>query len=72
MAKPARKTLLEPGHEEEWAAINAEEERQLAEFAMALSIPERLESGQRLCDQAFEIYNSVNAGDDGPRRDPRA
>jgi hypothetical protein len=71
MPDPARKTLLAPGNEAEWAEINREEERQEAEFAISLSIPERLEFGQKLCDQAFDFYNAVHAGDDGPRRDPR-
>ena len=66
------KPLLAPGNEAEWARINAEEERQEAEFAASLSIPERLEFGQRLCDQAFDFYNAVHVHDRGSRRDPRA
>lgn len=71
MATRTNKPLLAPGNEAEWARINSEEARQEAEFAATLSIPERLEFGQRLCDQAFEFYNAVHAGADGPRRDPR-
>jgi hypothetical protein len=71
MATRTNKPLLAPGNEAEWASINEEEARQEAEFAATLSIPERLEFGQRLCDQAFEFYNAVHAGADGPRRDPR-
>jgi hypothetical protein len=71
MATRAR-PLLAPGNEAEWAVINREEEREEAEFAQALSISERLEFGQKLCDHAFDFYNAVHAGDDGPRRDPRA
>jgi hypothetical protein len=71
MARPIHPSLAPPGNEAEWAKINREEERQEAEFAASLSIPERLEFGQRLCDQAFEFYNAVHAGH-GPRRDPRA
>mgnify|MGYP001546086103 CR=1 FL=1 len=41
-------------------------------FAPTLSIPERLEFGQKLCDQAFEFYHAVHAGARGPQRDPRA
>lgn len=63
--------LLAPGNEAEWAEINREEERQEAEFATSLSISERLEFGQKLCDQAFDFYNAVHAGDDRLRRDPR-
>jgi len=69
---PRKGPLLAPGNEAEWARINEEEERQEAEFALTLSIPERLESGQKLCDQAFEFYNAVHAGKHGQQRDPRA
>lgn len=66
------KPLLAPGNEAEWAKINAEEERQEAEMAMALTVPQRLESGQRLCDQAFSLIAAVRAAGHGPGRDPRA
>lgn len=66
------KPLLAPGNEAEWARINAEEDRQEAEFALTLSVPERLEFGQRLCDKAFDFYNAVRASGHGPSRDPRA
>lgn len=71
-AKPKRRTLLAPGNESKWARINREEERQEAELARSLSIPDRLEHGQKLCDQAFAFYNAVHASDHGPQRDPRA
>jgi hypothetical protein len=71
MDSSARKTLLEPGHEVEWAKINEESDREEAEFAAALSIPERLEFGQQLCDQAFDFYNAVRVSGHGPQRDPR-
>jgi mannose/cellobiose epimerase-like protein (N-acyl-D-glucosamine 2-epimerase family) len=64
--------LLEPGHEAEWAKINEEEARQEAEFAASLSMADRLEFGQRLCDQAFDLFNAVRAAGHGPIRDPRA
>jgi hypothetical protein len=64
--------LLAPGNETEWAEINRSEERQDAEFSRALNTVERLEFGQRLCDQAFELYNSVKVPGDVTRRDPRA
>jgi hypothetical protein len=66
------KPLFAPGNEAEWARINAEEDRQEAEFAWTLSIPERLEFGQKLCDHAFEWFNAVRASGHGPDRDPRA
>lgn len=64
--------LLATGNEAEWAEINREDERHEAEFALTLSIPERLEFGQKLCDQAFDFYNAVHANGHGLRRDPRA
>lgn len=66
-----RRPLLAPGNEEEWARINREEAEQEAEFAAGLSISERLEFGQRLCDHAFDFYNTVRASGHGPDRDPR-
>jgi hypothetical protein len=72
MSSPRQKPLLAPGNEAEWARINEEEERQEAEFAASLSISERLEFGQKLCDQAFDFYNAVHANDRGLQRDPRA
>jgi hypothetical protein len=71
MSSLPHRTLLEPGHEAEWARINEEEEHREAEFAATLSIPERLEFGQKLCDQAFTFFNVVRASGHGPQRDPR-
>lgn len=70
-AQPKKRPLLAPGNEAEWARINEEEERHEAEFAATLSIPERLEFGQKLCDHAFAFYNAVHARDRVPGRDPR-
>lgn len=64
--------LLASGNEAEWAKINREEDLQAAQFAVSLSIPDRLEYGQRLCDQAFRFFNAVRASGHGPERDPRA
>lgn len=73
MAAPLDKgPLLAPGNEAEWARINEEEERDAAEFALTLSVPERLEFGQKLCDQAFSFYNAVRVSGHGPKPDPRA
>ena len=71
MAQRPSRTLLAPGNEAEWARINREEERQAAAFAESMSVPERLEFGQRLCDQAFDFYNAVHRADDDTQRDPR-
>jgi hypothetical protein len=72
MSTRDQKPLFSVGNEAEWARINEEDERQEAEFAASLSIPERLEFGQKLCNQAFDFYNAVHANDHGRRRDPRA
>lgn len=68
MPSAPRRTLFEPGHEGEWARINEEEERQEAEFAASLSIPERVAYGQELSQQAVSLLvASVKAGH-APRR----
>lgn len=71
-AQPKRRPLMAPGNEAEWARINEEKEREEADFAASLSISERLEFGQKLCDQAFDFYNAVHANDRGAGPDPRA
>lgn len=63
MATSRPRTLLEPGHEEEWAKINREEAEQLRAGNMALSPVERLEVGQKLSQQAVSLLiASVRAG----------
>ena len=68
-AQPTKRSLLAPGNEAEWAAINEEKERQEAEFARTLSIPERLEFAQKLYDQAFKFYDAVRGSRPGSGRD---
>lgn len=68
MATHPRKTLLEPGNKAEWAKINEEEDREEAEFAVKLSISERLEFGQKLAQQGVAILAaSIRAGNVPPR-----
>lgn len=68
MSSSRSRTLLEPGHEAEWARINREEAEQLRASNMALSPVERLEVGQRLSQQAVSLLvSSVKAGH-APRR----
>jgi hypothetical protein len=63
-----KKPLLAPGNEAEWARINAEEDRQEAEFARALSLAERVAYGQKLSQQGVSLLvASVKAGN-VPRR----
>ncbi len=55
--------LLSPGHEEEWARINAEEAEQLRASNMALTPAQRLTQGQRLSQQAVSLVAaSIRAG----------
>jgi mannose/cellobiose epimerase-like protein (N-acyl-D-glucosamine 2-epimerase family) len=68
MAEGRRRTLLEPGHEAEWAEINRVEAEQLRAGNMALAPVERLAVGQKLSQQAVELLSaSVRAGH-APRR----
>jgi hypothetical protein len=72
MADERPKPLFAPGNEAEWARINQEEAQQDVEFVTRLSIGERLELGQRLSDQAFELMNAFRSSGHGTLRDPRA
>jgi mannose/cellobiose epimerase-like protein (N-acyl-D-glucosamine 2-epimerase family) len=61
-------TMLAPGHEAEWAALNREEAEQLRASNMALSPTQRLDQGQRLSRQAVSLLAaSIRAGH-APRR----
>lgn len=64
MSMAARKrTLLEPGHEAEWARINAADDEQRRNAAQAMTPAQRLELGQRLSEQAFALLAaSIEAG----------
>jgi hypothetical protein len=72
MAGELSKPLFASGNEAEWTRINEEESQQDVEFVTRLSIGERLELGQRLSDQAFELMNAFRASGHGAIRDPRA
>lgn len=62
-AQPRERPLLAPGNEAEWARINEEEEREEAEFAISLSMDERVTFGQKLSQQAVSLLvSSVKAG----------
>ena len=65
--------LLAAGNEAEWAKINEESDRHEAESARAMTVSERLQLGQNLCDQGFKLLNAVKRGGNETRkRDPRA
>ncbi|HKB51392.1 MAG TPA: hypothetical protein VKC63_08175 [Solirubrobacterales bacterium] len=68
-AQPRKRPLLGSGNEAEWARINEEKDQREAEFARTLSIPERLDFGQKLFDQAFELCSAIHASDQGHRLD---
>lgn len=63
MSARPRRTLLEPGHEAEWAVINREEAEQLRASNMALTPAQRLEQGQKLSQQGVALLAaSIRAG----------
>lgn len=51
----SRKTLLEPGHEAEWAEINRGKREYHHEQARALTPSERVAQGQKLSQQAVQL-----------------
>lgn len=55
MSRADATPLLSPGHEEQWAQINAEEADQSRASDLALTPTQRLEVGQRLSEQAVEL-----------------
>lgn len=64
----SRRTLLEPGHEAEWAEINRADAEDRRARAMSLTPLERLKHGQALSQQAVSLLvASVKAGN-APRR----
>ncbi len=68
MSTRSNHTLLEPGHEAEWAALNREEAEQLRTANMALTPIQRLEQGQRLSQQAVSLLAASISAGHAPRR----
>lgn len=62
MPNPARKTLLEPGHEAEWAELNEEKREYHHQNARALTPSERVAKGQKLSRQAVGLLASTIRG----------
>jgi hypothetical protein len=58
MTNRPRKTLLEPGHEAEWAELNEEKRRALTPPADT-PVEELLRQGQHLSRQAFMLLRAV-------------
>jgi mannose/cellobiose epimerase-like protein (N-acyl-D-glucosamine 2-epimerase family) len=68
MTSPPRKTLLEPGHEAEWAEINREEAEYHRRTTRALSMAERIEQGETLSQQAVALLAASIRGGHVPKR----
>jgi mannose/cellobiose epimerase-like protein (N-acyl-D-glucosamine 2-epimerase family) len=68
MSAPPRKTLLEPGHDAEWAEINREKRNYHLENARALTPSERVAQGQKLSQQAVQLLASTIRGGHVPPR----
>lgn len=68
MAARPHKTLLEPGHEAEWAEFNREKREYHQRQARALTPSERIAQGQRLSQQAVSLLASVMRGGHVPGR----
>jgi mannose/cellobiose epimerase-like protein (N-acyl-D-glucosamine 2-epimerase family) len=68
MSATPRKTLLEPGHEAEWAELNREKREHHQRAALAMTPSERIAEGQKLSQQAVSLLAaSIRAGH-APRR----
>ncbi len=65
MASPHR-TLLEPGHEAEWARLNAEKRKFLTP-PPETPISELLRRGQELSNQAAGLLRAVDRANDRPQ-----
>ena len=61
-----RRTLLEPGHETEWARLNAEK-REFLTPPPDTAIGELLRRGQELSSQAAGLLQAVDRANDRPQ-----
>ncbi len=66
MTTQPRKTLLEPGHEEEWAKLDREKREALTPLADT-PIGELLRRGQHLSAQAAGLLRAVERADERSR-----
>ncbi len=67
MSSPTR-TLLEPGHEAEWAELNREKREYHQRTSRAMSPSERIARGQQLSQQAVKLLASTIRAGHVPRR----
>lgn len=58
-ASSHKKTLLEPGHDAEWAELNREKREYHQQQARALTPSERVAQGQKLSQQAVRLLAST-------------
>ncbi|HEY2766681.1 MAG TPA: hypothetical protein VGI76_00380 [Solirubrobacteraceae bacterium] len=65
--KPSVRTLLEPGHDDEWAALNAEKRHALTPPADT-PISELLRRGQHVSAQAAKLLRAVERAAGGTPR----
>jgi mannose/cellobiose epimerase-like protein (N-acyl-D-glucosamine 2-epimerase family) len=66
---PSRpRTLLEPGHEAEWAELNREKDEYRRRTTRELTPSERIAQGQKLSQQAVALLASTIRGGHVPRR----
>jgi mannose/cellobiose epimerase-like protein (N-acyl-D-glucosamine 2-epimerase family) len=63
---PKRRTLIEPGHEAEWARLNAEK-RQALTPPPDTPIGELLRRGQHLSAQAAGLLRAIDRADERSR-----
>jgi len=61
-----RRTLIEPGHETEWARLNAEKREYLTP-SPDTPVGELLRRGQHLSAQAAKLLRAVDRANGGPR-----
>lgn len=66
MSTTGRATLMEPGHEAEWAALNEEKRRALTP-PPETPVAELLRRGQHLSAQAAALLRAVERADGQPR-----
>ena len=59
MSPGPHKTLLEPGHEAEWAELNREKREFQQRAARALTPSQRVAQGQKLSQQAVQLLAST-------------
>lgn len=68
MSATPHKTLLEPGHEAEWAELNREKRAYHQRTTRALTPAERIEKGQRLSQQGVKLLAAAIRAGHAPRR----